>query len=137
MTKLFGVNYETHCNSEVTSPSSWLPCSNSEGTMESCELERCIEENTALVPSYSEAVLIGDALAPPRLVYYARPLDSPSDSLPAESPPPYQEALGLPPLARLRRSLTERGELRAALLPRSSSVRQTRPRTVISMETSL
>ncbi|XP_046382279.1 transmembrane protein 151A-like [Ischnura elegans] len=67
VTKLFGVNYltpEVPAFSLVpSSPNdvSWAPCggrSSRGSTVDSGDLERIIRENTALVPSYSEALLM-------------------------------------------------------------------------------
>jgi hypothetical protein len=175
-------------------------------TGESGELEWCIRENTSLVPSYSEALLMGndppirvptatssysirainnnsiDRRGTPhrrslgsilnlrrpssegvsrsstnnRLVLYypsplvetcpvdpfnGRELTTPTE----EEPPPYEEALRLPVLTRLRRSLTDRGDIcrRSIFGPRRSCQADlirppsSRARTLITMETSL
>ncbi|XP_071441621.1 transmembrane protein 151A-like [Hetaerina americana] len=67
VTKLFGVNYLTPevpaFSLAPSSPNdvSWVPCggrSSRGSTVDSGDLERIIRENTALVPSYSEALLM-------------------------------------------------------------------------------
>jgi len=103
VTKLFGVNYAT--------PSSTVVQLSTGSTMDSSEWSQ------TLVPSYSEAVLM-DAIpdnnntvvaSASQLLFYPGPLADrvPPDPFP---PPAYEEALHLPALTRLRRSLTDRGE---------------------------
>ncbi|KAG8222579.1 hypothetical protein J437_LFUL010422, partial [Ladona fulva] len=67
VTKLFGINYLTPEVPNFPLPPSspndapWLPCggrSSRGSTVDSGDLERIIRENTALVPSYSEALLM-------------------------------------------------------------------------------
>jgi hypothetical protein len=103
VTKLFGVNYAT--------PSSTVVQMSTGSTMDSSEWSQ------ALVPSYSEAVLM-DAVPDnnntvvanaSQLLFYPGLL---ADHMPADPfpPPEYEEALRLPVLTRLRRSLTDRGD---------------------------
>lgn len=232
MTKLFGVNYET-CSSTAMTPTAGPPLppqpqpprsstllglarsrSHGASTVDSGELEWCIRENTALVPSYSEALLLDQSQLPAttssysiratnnnnitsdqrrgsnsnrrswgsiilnfnrttsqdnvsqssaqRVLYYSSPLAEgcPSDpfrgreaTTPTEEPPPsYEEALRFPVLTRLRRSLTDRGEIcrRSLFSQRRSCYGEPSPvsvhneirvaprgRTLITMETSL
>lgn len=186
--------------------------------MDSNDLELCIHENSAMVPSYSEALLIeGQTQVLPTtsssysirnsnnnnisnsdqqrssnrrswgsilnfnrstsqenlsqsstqnrvVLYYPSPLAEacPTDpfrgrgtTTPTEEPPPsYEEALRFPVLNKLKRSLTDRGEIcRRTLFPQRHScygepspvsvhneIRVTPPsrgRTLITMETSL
>lgn len=69
VTKLFGVNYETTSTNAVTptigvalpqrsATHVSLTRSHGASTVDSGELEWCIRENSALVPSYSEALLL-------------------------------------------------------------------------------
>ncbi|XP_046664991.1 transmembrane protein 151B-like [Homalodisca vitripennis] len=233
VTKLFGVNYET-TSSNVATPtavvslpqrsSTHISLTRSQGasTVDSGELEWCIRENTALVPSYSEALLLNEHTQTQPLpvttssysirannnnnitnsdqrrgsnrrswgsilnfnrstsqdnvsqssmqnrvvLYYPSPLAEgcPADPFRGreattpteEAPPPYEEALRFPVLSRLRRSLTDRGEIcrRSFFSQRRScygepspisvhnEIRITPPpasrgRTLITMETSL
>jgi hypothetical protein len=103
VTKLFGVNYAT--------PSSTVVQLSTGSTMDSSEWSQ------TLVPSYSEAVLMDSipdnnntvVASASQLLFYPGPLADrvPPDPFP---PPEYEEALHLPALTRLRRSLTDRGE---------------------------
>ncbi|CAH1388540.1 unnamed protein product [Nezara viridula] len=137
VTKLFGVNYEV-CSSRTT------PCmSQGPSNPDSTELEWGIVENSSIVPSYSEALLMDTRHrrdSGHSALYYSSPLAEtcPSDPFQGE-PPPYEEALRFPALNRLRRSLTDRGDLMGRR--RSSDhhfIRAPgRPRTLITMETSL
>ncbi|XP_054264612.1 transmembrane protein 151B-like isoform X1 [Macrosteles quadrilineatus] len=204
VTKLFGVNYETSASTAIT-PTAGLPLpqprsstlhSIARSTADSGELEWCIRENTVLVPSYSEALLLEGSLPTAtssfsirtsnnnnihsnrgslvlrtsqdnisqtsRVLYYSSPLAEgcPSDpfrgreaTTPTEEPPPtYEEAMRFPVLTRLRRSLTDRGEIcRRSLfsqrrscygepspVPVHNEIRlPSRGRTLITMETSL
>ncbi|XP_068085686.1 transmembrane protein 151B-like [Anabrus simplex] len=207
VTKLFGVNYEVN---STTPTSTNQPISSTPGmchhtsrgqlshgsTIDSGDLEWCIRDNYAIVPSYSEALLMEDRPStaaattetaavhqqqqprmpiayssysirglsnnnnitseePPQpsvsgqprrswggifnsgsrsslsrmsrssthnrlVLYYPSPLVErcPEDpfqgrtiTTPTEDPPPYEDALNLPVLSRLRRSLTERGDI--------------------------
>jgi hypothetical protein len=128
VTKLFGVNYAT--------PSSTVVQMSTGSTMDSSEWSQ------ALVPSYSEAALM-DAIpdnnntvvaSPSQLLFYPGPL---ADCVPADPfpPPEYEEALRLPALTRLRRSLTDRGE---DMFQRSRERRRSSGIMVrVNMETSL
>ncbi|XP_075233633.1 transmembrane protein 151B-like [Lycorma delicatula] len=240
VTKLFGVNYENN-GSSVTTPTvmphsiySRGQLSQGASTVDSGELEWCIRENTSLVPSYSEALLMSatDSRIQPtnssysirnsnnnnnnnnitnndgtgiqeqqqrrnsnrrswnsilnfnpgqrsswsrgsaqfettlsrsstqnRLVLYypsslaetcpEDPFHGREQTTPTtEDPPTYEEALRFPALTRLRRSLTDRGEIcRRAFFSQRRSYHlnentaspspSTRPRTLITMETSL
>ncbi|KAJ8872268.1 hypothetical protein PR048_025870 [Dryococelus australis] len=197
VTKLFGVNYDVSASTPdaTTAPTTNVDSSRGElshdSTIDSGDLEACIRDNYAIVPSYSESLLMeathepintdsnanvpaarlpiahssysirgtasGAAAAPAgrrswggvfssgsrsslsrasmagtgdgsrrvsvhgnRLVYLASPLAEhcPQDPLqgrsvttPTENPPAYEDALRLPALSRLRRSLTDRGEI--------------------------
>ncbi|KAJ4442127.1 hypothetical protein ANN_11993, partial [Periplaneta americana] len=128
VTKLFGVNY--------TTPSSTVVQMSTGSTMDSAEWSQ------ALVPSYSEAVLM-DAIpdnnntvvaSASQMLFYPGPL---ADCVPADPfpPPEYEEALRLPALTRLRRSLTDRGE---DMFRRSREQRRASGIVVrVNMETSL
>lgn len=144
-------------------PSAPVGCGMSRGasTVDSAEIEWGIRENTALVPSYSEALLMdvsnsrrtssrrpSSTTSGPRPLYYPSPLAEtcPSDPFQgrpaAVEPPSYEEALAFPALTRLRRSLTDRGDICNRFGRRRSSEAHIiraphRPRTLITMETSL
>ncbi|KAL1138894.1 hypothetical protein AAG570_008956 [Ranatra chinensis] len=141
VTKLFGVNYENSV-SEVTTPSGCV-VSGGGGEDDSDSLEWCIRENTTLVPSYSEALLMASSSSTATrglTLYYASPLVEGCPQDPFEEPPTYDEALTLPPLlGRLTRSLTNRVETTSDTTTTATHVLlHPRPsRTVITMETSL
>ncbi|XP_024081946.1 transmembrane protein 151B-like isoform X2 [Cimex lectularius] len=155
VTKLFGVNYETGM-SGISTPTSYCAVSRGESTVDSADIEWGIRDNTSLVPSYSEAVLMEgnrrasgvsrrpSAASTSRPLFYPSPLaeTSPADPLRGIEPPSYEEAITFPALTRMRRSLTDRGEICSRFTPRPSSEAQVirthqRPRTLITMETSL
>nr|CAD7461056.1 unnamed protein product [Timema tahoe] len=192
VTKLFGVNYDADAALSPTpdAPHESRGQLSHDSTIDSCELELDIRDNSSLVPSYSESLLMaatGQEQQGPtiqadsnvnipvvpriplthssfniraaataavalnrrswggiftsgsrsslcrdarpqrrtsyhghRLVFLPSPLvehcpDDPfqgrSVTTPTEDPPPYEDALRLPALGRLRRSLTDRGDI--------------------------
>lgn len=165
VTKLFGVNYETGPSTSANNnnnrrsfqdseePASGLRSlpSRSQLSHDSSDLECCINDNLSVVPSYSEALLMDAGPRPmPRsaTLFYPSPLvrRSPGDpfqgrsvTTPTEDPPDYEEALRLPVLSRLRRSLTDRGDLcrsgASGIVVRADNTRV--GRGLVSMETSL